>query len=72
MSENGLKHLYTFNKFHEQHPWLGSKSSLRWCLFHRESNGLSASGAVIKVGQRRLLIDAVKFEAWLRAQSEAD
>ncbi len=39
-----------------------SKSSLRWMMFNRASNGLDA--AVIQIG-RKVLIDEQAFVAWL-------
>lgn len=45
-----------------------TEAAIRWQLFHRESNGLTKSGAVITVG-RRVLIDLPKFIDWLRSQS---
>jgi len=42
-----------------------TESAIRWHLFNRELNGLSKSGAVIKVG-RRVLIDLPKYTEWLR------
>lgn len=37
---------------------------VRWDLFHRKTNGLQESGAVITRGNR-LLIDAEKYLEWL-------
>lgn len=41
----------------------------RWLLFHRESNGLSASGAVVRVG-RKILLDENRVRGWLAARRE--
>jgi hypothetical protein len=41
-------------------------NSIRWDLFHRDSNGLSASGAIVRRG-RRILIDRKQYMAWMRA-----
>ena len=38
--------------------------SVRWQLFHRKTNGLAESGAIIKRGSR-ILIDREKYLAWL-------
>ncbi len=35
-----------------------------WAWKNRETNGLAASGAVVRYG-RRLLVDPVRFNAWL-------
>lgn len=53
---------FTVTQFAEKYPAF-SEASLRWLLFHREMNGLSA--AVVQLG-RRLLIDEVAFVEWLR------
>jgi hypothetical protein len=53
--------------FAERHPAFNI-GSLNWILFHRESNGLQESGAVVKLG-RRLLIDEEKFFDWVREQN---
>ncbi|WP_295586006.1 hypothetical protein [uncultured Lamprocystis sp.] len=37
---------------------------VRWALFHAENNGLAKTGAVSRMG-RRILIDPVKFCAWI-------
>ena len=42
-----------------------TESAIRWHLFNRELNGLSKSGAVIKVG-RRVLLDLPKYTDWLK------
>jgi len=43
-----------------------TEASIRWDLFNREQNGLSQSGAIIRRG-RRILIDPVLYDAWLRS-----
>lgn len=52
----------------EQIPAL-TQAAIRWHLFNRQTNGLSESGAVIKVG-RRVLIDLPNYIEWLKAQGE--
>lgn len=42
-----------------------SESSLRWLLFHRETNGLDK--AVVKLG-RKVFIDTGRFNTWLESQ----
>lgn len=56
--------LCTVPQFAEQQPAL-SQGSIRWCIFNAEANGLEESGALIHAG-RRVLIDPVRFMAWLR------
>jgi hypothetical protein len=45
-----------------------SQASIRWSIFNRERNGLAASGAIVRPpGTRRVLIDRVRYENWLRS-----
>lgn len=60
--------LLTKKQFCEKHPAF-TVPGLDWMFFHRESNGLRESGAVIKLG-RRVLIDENRFFAWLDTQRE--
>jgi hypothetical protein len=43
-----------------------TEGSLRWLLFNRDDNGLSKSGAVVKLG-RRVFIVPKRFRAWAHA-----
>lgn len=54
----------------QQHPGL-TIGGVRWDLFNRKTNGLEASGAVIKRGNR-LLIDAEKYLAWLISRGQTE
>jgi hypothetical protein len=45
-----------------------SESTLRWHIFNAESNGLAASGALVRVG-RRVYLDVEGFEVWLERQN---
>lgn len=47
----------------ERHPGF-TEPSLRWLVFNARGNGLLASGAIVRIG-RRVLIDEVKFLAWV-------
>jgi hypothetical protein len=42
--------------------------SLRWHLFHRDTNGLLESGAVVQLGGR-LLLRPKQFRAWLETRN---
>jgi hypothetical protein len=53
--------LHTVQQFSQKHPAF-TPGSLRWLLFHRETNGLAR--AVLKVG-RRVLLDEDAFFTWL-------
>lgn len=56
--------LCTVQQFAGQQPAL-SEGSIRWAIFNAETNGLEESGALIRAG-RRVLIDPVRYLAWLR------
>lgn len=56
----------TVEQMAERHPAL-TRGGLRWMLFHRATNGLAQSGAVLGTG-RRLYLDEARFLEWLTAQ----
>jgi len=55
--------LLTVPQFARQQPAL-SEGGIRWDLFHRHTNGLARSGAIIQRG-RRILIDPERYLEWL-------
>lgn len=63
-NQNSIPNLFTVKQFCEKHSVI-SYGSLRDRLFHSQTNGLKASGAVVRNG-RRILIDEEKFFNWLR------
>jgi hypothetical protein len=52
--------------FLERYPDLADESRIRWWIFHRKTNGLESSGAVIKRGGRWFVI-VPRLKAWLLA-----
>ncbi len=60
------RRLHTVRQFCQAHPAF-TPGSLRWLLFHRQTNGLDR--AVVHIG-RRLLIDEDRFFAWVDAQEK--
>jgi len=52
----------TVEQLVQRHPAL-TPGGIRWMLFHRETNGLQKSGAIISRG-RRLYLDEVRFLNW--------
>ena len=52
----GLEDIVSFDAFHKQFPNIANESRLRWWIFHRRSNGLEASGAIIKRSGRWFVI----------------
>jgi hypothetical protein len=68
-----LSRYYSPRTFVQSFPNLNlTESSLRWILFHRTTNGLAASGAIKKLGPRRILIDADRFVAWLNRDGQGE
>lgn len=55
-------------KFCERHPAF-CMAGLRHILFHRATNGLAESGAVLMCG-RKLLINEQRFLGWLDARND--
>jgi hypothetical protein len=56
---------FTVEQFSKKYPAF-TPASVRWLLFNRENNGLSA--AVVQLG-RRVLIDEAAFVSWLRGHT---
>ncbi len=67
--QDGLASLRTVKRLAEELAPSGlSEASIRWAIFHEESNGLKESGAVVRPpGSRRVFIDRDKYEKWLRS-----
>jgi len=60
----GLADIKTLEAFVEQHPDIANESRFRWWIFHRKSNGLESSGAVIKRAGRWYVV-VPRLKAWL-------
>jgi hypothetical protein len=63
-----MKNLSTVNQFVEKHPWL-TKGGIRSYIFLQDTNGLAASGAIIRIG-RKILIEEDKFFKWIETQNQ--
>lgn len=61
--------LSTVNQFNKKQPAF-TLGGLRSLIFNETSNGLKASGAIIRIG-RKVLIDEEKFFGWVQAQNKA-
>lgn len=59
----------TVNQFIEKHPAF-TTGGLRALIFNENTNGLSNSGAIVRIG-RKVLIDEIKFFAWVESQNKA-
>ena len=60
--------LLTVSQFSEKHQAF-PEGGLRHRIFYSESNGLKASGALIRNG-RRILINEEKFFDWITAEAK--
>jgi hypothetical protein len=45
-----------------------TQNQLRWWIFQSATNGLSESGAIVRV-QRRIYLDVDKFDNWIDSQN---
>ena len=55
--------ILTVKQFTQRHPAF-VESGLRHLIFHRKTNGMAESGAIVRNG-RRVLINEEKFFEWL-------
>ena len=63
---NDLYEFSTISEFQRQYPNIArNEDSIRWKIRHRDQNGLSRAGAVVK-RQGRWYIHAGRFAAWMR------
>lgn len=53
---DSLDDVMALPKFIKRYPDLLSMNQLRWLYFHRETNGLTKSGAVVKTGGRLFVV----------------
>ena len=58
----------TVSQFTKKHPAF-TNGGLRGQIFHEKTNGLAASGAIVRMG-RKILIDEAKFFAWIEGGSK--
>jgi hypothetical protein len=64
----GPVRLRQFVERHINEGW--TEAALRWLVFQAKANGLEESGAILRVG-RRIFIDEALFYAWLRGQRQS-
>lgn len=58
---------FTVQQFIQKHPAF-TNGGLRSLIFNENSNGLAASGAIVRLG-RKILIDQNKFFDWIKSQN---
>lgn len=61
----GEQTLFTVRQICAVEPGL-NEGGMRHLIFHAESNGLAASGAIVRIG-RKILIHRKKMLAWLES-----
>lgn len=61
------RNLKTIGRFAAESPF--SESQLRWWTFCADRNGLTAAGAIVRIG-RRVYIDVDRFDAWIDSQQK--
>lgn len=59
---------FTVRQLSKRHPAF-SNGCLRWLIYNAETNGLEASGALIRIG-RKIIIDEALFLGWVKAQAQ--
>jgi hypothetical protein len=52
--------------FCETHEHVANENQMRWWIFHRQSNGIESSGAIVKKGGR-WFVNVPKFREWILA-----
>ena len=59
-----LKDITLLETFAEQYPHIANESRLRWLIYRRKSNGIEASGALLKRGGRWYVVTP-RLRDWL-------
>jgi hypothetical protein len=62
-----IRDLHTVSQFASKTSF--TEPQLRWWIFNAESNGLHRCKAVVRVGGRRVYIDAAAFDKWIDGQN---
>ncbi|MGZ8927057.1 MAG: hypothetical protein ACXW03_01225 [Methylobacter sp.] len=57
----------TVKQFCERHPAF-TAGGVRHCIFNEDSNGLTESGAIVRIG-RKVLINEPKWFGWIESQN---
>ena len=59
------RHLKSVSQFASESPW--TEAQLRWFIFNSDTNGMTAAGALVRLG-RRVFLDVEGFDRWIDAQ----
>lgn len=60
----GLDDIQTFDAFCKRYPDIANDARLRWWIFHRKTNGIEKSGAIVKRGGRWYVV-VPRLKNWL-------
>jgi hypothetical protein len=60
----GLDEIQSFESFCKRYPDIANEARLRWWIFHRKSNGLAASGALVKRSGRWFVV-LPRLKEWI-------
>ena len=63
-----LGKLHTIKQFCERFPWM-TEGALRRQIFDEEMNGLSESGAIVRLGSK-ILINEDRYAEWLESKQK--
>lgn len=66
-----IEDIKAFDVFVEKNPDLTNDARMRWLIFNRKSNGLAASGAIIKRAGRWYVV-VPRFRDWLLRDTGQD
>lgn len=69
LDDISIEDIKALEAFIEKHPELATEPRFRWWIFHRKTNGLEASGAVIKRAGRWYVV-VPRLKSWLLAGTE--
>jgi hypothetical protein len=60
----GLDDIHAFDAFCKRYPDIANEARLRWWIFHRKSNGIEKSGAVVKRAGRWYVV-VPRMKNWI-------
>lgn len=62
-----MRDLHTVSQFASKTTF--TEPQLRWWIHNAPTNGLARHNAIVRVGGRRVYIDAAAFERWIDSQN---
>jgi hypothetical protein len=64
IDEIRLDEIQSFDAFCKRYPDIANEARLRWWIYHRQANGLQASGAIVKRAGRWYIV-VPRIKNWL-------